>query len=51
MDALFSHSRSLLGRMFDLIERTAVAALEHDEQLSAGLVEAVATRRRRKEDG
>ncbi|WP_082560860.1 TniB family NTP-binding protein [Caulobacter sp. Root487D2Y] len=51
MEALFLHSRSLLGRMFDLIERTAIAALEHDEQLSASLVEEVATRRRRKEDG
>ncbi|MBO9709526.1 MAG: TniB family NTP-binding protein [Caulobacter sp.] len=51
MDALFFHSRSLLGRTFNLIERTAIAALEHDEQLSASLVEAVATRRRRNEDG
>jgi len=37
--------------MFGLLERTAIAALEREECLSAALIEAVALRRRRDEDG
>jgi hypothetical protein len=51
MDVLFLHSKSLLGPMFGLLERTAIVALEREECLSAALIEAVALRRRRDEDG
>jgi hypothetical protein len=51
MSALLFHSKSLLGRVFSLIERAAIAALERNECLSAGLVEAVAIHRQRVENG
>ena len=50
MGCLFAHSDALLGRMFRLLERTAIAALENEECVSASLIEAVASRRRREED-
>jgi len=51
MSALFRHSGSLPGRLFQLIERSAIVAPDHEEHLTAELVEAVAQRRRREEDG
>jgi hypothetical protein len=51
MEALFLHSKSVVGPMFGLLERTAVAALEREECLSPALIEAVALRRRRAENG
>lgn len=51
MEALFLHSGSLVGRLFGLIERTAIAALEQEECLSAQLIDDVALRRRRGEHG
>lgn len=51
MDKLFLHSSSLIGQMFRLLERSAIAALEREECLSADLIEAVALRRRRDEHG
>jgi hypothetical protein len=50
MAALFRHSDELLGRMFSLLERAAVAALEHDECLSVALLDQVAGRRRSDND-
>lgn len=47
MEALFFHSGSILGRLFDLIERAAIVALDVEEHLSVQLVEDVALRRRR----
>lgn len=47
MDALFFHSGSILGRLFSLIERAAIVALDAEECLSAQLIEDVALRRRR----
>lgn len=51
MAALFSNSGTLPGRLFRLIERSAIAALEKEERLTPELVEAVAQRRRRVADG
>jgi len=51
METLLLHSRSLIGQMFRLLERAAIAALDREECLSAALIEAVALRRRRDEDG
>lgn len=51
MNALFLHSNSTVGRLFGLIERAAVVALDHEECLSAQLIEDVALRRRRDEHG
>lgn len=51
MDALMTYSDELVGRMFSLLEQAGVAALNHEECISAGLIEAVAQRRRRAEDG
>jgi hypothetical protein len=48
MEALFFHSGTLLGRLFDLIERAAIVALDAEECLSAQLIEDVALRRRRR---
>jgi hypothetical protein len=50
MSTLQEHSNGLVGRMFRLLERSALMALEHEECLSAGLVEAVALRGMRDED-
>lgn len=50
MECLFAHSDALLGRMFRLLERAAIAALENEECVSASLIEAVALRRRRDEN-
>ena len=51
MEALLLYSKSLLGRMFRLLERAAINALDQDECLSASSIEAVALRGRRDEDG
>jgi len=50
MRVLFTNSGALPGRLFNLIERSAIAALENEEQLTPELVEAVAQRRRRAAD-
>lgn len=47
MNALIGHSDNLVGRMFDLLERAAAAALEHEEQVTPELIEMVALRGRR----
>jgi hypothetical protein len=49
MEALFLHSGSILGRLFDLIERAAIVALDAEECLSVQLIEDVALRRRRED--
>jgi hypothetical protein len=49
MEALFLHSGSILGRLFGLIERAAIVALDAEECLSAQLIEDVALRRRRED--
>lgn len=46
MESLLFHSNSLLGRIFRILERAAVAALDDDECFSADLIEAVTLRRR-----
>jgi len=51
MSALYFNSGARPGRLFNLIERTAIAALDHEEQLTAPLVESTAQRRRRNENG
>jgi hypothetical protein len=51
MEALLLYSKSLLGRMFRLLERAAINALDQEECLSASSIEAVALRGRRDEDG
>jgi len=51
MEALLFYSNSLLGRMFGLLERAAIKALDQEECLSASLIETVALRGRRDEDG
>ncbi|WP_165187216.1 TniB family NTP-binding protein [Caulobacter soli] len=51
MTVLLLHSNSLLGRMFRLLERAAIAALDNEECLSADLIEAVTLRRRLAENG
>jgi hypothetical protein len=51
MEALLFYSKSLLGRMFRLLERAAINALDQEECLSASSIEAVALRGRRDEDG
>jgi hypothetical protein len=47
MEALFLHSGSILGRLFTLIEKAAIVALDAEECLSAQMIEDVALRRRR----
>lgn len=47
MEALFLHSGSIVGRLFSLIERAAIVALDNEECLAAKLIEDVALRRRR----
>jgi hypothetical protein len=51
MECLFARSNDLLGRMFNLLERSAIAALENEECISPALIEAVALRRRHDENG
>lgn len=51
MEALLFYSNSLLGRMFGLLERAAIKALDQEECLSASLIATVALRGRRDEDG
>ncbi|WP_296598689.1 TniB family NTP-binding protein [Phenylobacterium sp.] len=51
MEMLERHSGRNLGRLLSLLERSAVAAVDKEECLSADLVEAVAVRRRRAEVG
>lgn len=51
MEALLFYSNSLLGRMFGLLERAAIQALDQEECLSASLIATVALRGRRDEDG
>jgi hypothetical protein len=51
MRVLFTNSGALPGRLFSLIERSAIVALENEEYLTSELVEAVAQRRRRAMDG
>lgn len=51
VEALFLHSEAIVGRLFRLIESAAIVALDHEECLSAQLIEDVALRRRREEHG
>ncbi|WP_374469534.1 TniB family NTP-binding protein [Phenylobacterium sp.] len=47
MDMLKEHSDESLGRMFHLLERCAVAALEEEEYITPALIHDVALRKRR----
>jgi len=51
IEMLERHSGRNPGRLVSLLERSAVAAVDKEECLSADLVEAVAARRRRAEVG
>jgi len=50
MAALFRHSDKLLGRMFSLLERAAVAALDNEECLTVELLKRMAGVRRSEND-
>jgi hypothetical protein len=47
---LYRQSDGLIGRMFSLLERAAIAALDHDECISVALIQGVAGLRRSEND-